>query len=707
MDITLKNCWNIKEWKIVIEEWKLNLKYAINWTWKTTIWRSIKFLTETDEKKEELKSILKTYWSDEEPEIIGIDWIEKIAIFNEDYVKQYVFKKDEILENSFSIFIENDIYKKWIKEIEELVKNLTNTFEDNQELKELIKDTDNFLSYIKISKTWINKTSTIVKWIEWAKKINQPPEWLEDYQSYLKESSFNSKYIAWQQQWQTFLEFDEEKCPCCISSINVSKKENIKKFSIEYKKAEIDNLNKILDVIDWLYNYFNEITKDEINNIKNNISWITSEQEKFLIALRNEVELFNNKLKELYKINFYQLKDIDNIENKVKEYLLEIKKPIYNYIDSEFTKEKVKILNNELNNLIEKIRELNWKINRQNSILKWQIEKYKTNINNFLISAWYKYEIDVIEDKENNKYKFILKPINLDIEIQNSNKNLSFWEKNAFALVMFMYQSLNEWFNFVILDDPISSFDKNKKFAILNMLFGDSSENFRWKTVLMLTHDFEPIIDTIKNGLPKQLSNNKNAYFLKNSKGVLVEKNIFEDNIKTFNNICKENLKKDINILNKCIFLRRKFEIEDNKWLEYNLLSSLIHKRKIPTKKVYNSETNKMDLIKLTVNEISETSDKIKKYISDFDYNIIYNYVIDNEIIKEIYKKSSSNYEKFQIYRIIKDNWGSVEIDDSVIRKFINESFHIENDYLFQLNPIDYELVPEYIIDVCNEDLNL
>gem|GEM_PF-5542164 len=63
-----------------------------------------------------------------------------------------------------------------------------------------------------------------------------------------------------------------------------------------------------------------------------------------------------------------------------------------------------------------------------------------------------------------------------------------------------------------------------------------------------------------------------------------------------------------------------------------------------------------MDLIKLTVNEISETSDKIKKYISDFDYNIIYNYVIDNEIIKEIYKKSSSNYEKFQIYRIIKDN---------------------------------------------------
>gem|GEM_PF-5463173 len=81
----------------------------------------------------------------------------------------------------------------------------------------------------------------------------------------------------------------------------------------------------------------------------------------------------------------------------------------------------------------------------------------------------------------------------------------------------------------------------------------------------MLTHDFEPIIDIIKNELPKCLSNNKNSYFLENKNLILNEKEIKKENIKTFNSICTENLSKDINIVNKCIFLRRKFEIEDNK----------------------------------------------------------------------------------------------------------------------------------------------
>jgi hypothetical protein len=34
-----------------------------------------------------------------------------------------------------------------------------------------------------------------------------------------------------------------------------------------------------------------------------------------------------------------------------------------------------------------------------------------------------------------------------------------------------MYQCLSEKADFIIFDAPISSFDKNKKFAILNMFF--------------------------------------------------------------------------------------------------------------------------------------------------------------------------------------------------------------------------------------------
>lgn len=62
-----------------------------------------------------------------------------------------------------------------------------------------------------------------------------------------------------------------------------------------------------------------------------------------------------------------------------------------------------------------------------------------------------------------------------------------------------------------------------------------------------------------------------------------------------------------------------------------------------------------------------------------------------------------SNYEKLQIYRILME--GKENDENRVLRKFINETFHIENDYLFQLNPCKYELIPEYIIKLCNKEI--
>lgn len=37
----------------------------------------------------------------------------------------------------------------------------------------------------------------------------------------------------------------------------------------------------------------------------------------------------------------------------------------------------------------------------------------------------------------------------------------------------------------------------------------------------------------------------------------------------------------------------------------------------------------------------------------------------------------------------------------ALIRKFINESYHIENEYVMQLNPHKFESIPEYVIAEC------
>lgn len=80
--------------------------------------------------------------------------------------------------------------------------------------------------------------------------------------------------------------------------------------------------------------------------------------------------------------------------------------------------------------------------------------------------------------------------------ISNVKSRLSYGERNAFALVLFMYSQLKENADLIILDDPISSFDKNKKYAIIAMLFR-GEHSFRGRTVMMLTHDFDPIVDLI------------------------------------------------------------------------------------------------------------------------------------------------------------------------------------------------------------------
>ena len=70
--------------------------------------------------------------------------------------------------------------------------------------------------------------------------------------------------------------------------------------------------------------------------------------------------------------------------------------------------------------------------------------------------------------------------------------------------------------------------------------------------------------------------------------------------------------------------------------------------------------------------------------------------------MKALYEQARSNYEKLHIYRIVsEDNQGDANQSD-VIQKFINQAFHIENDYIYQLNPVMFQTVPQYVIDECD-----
>ena len=155
--------------------------------------------------------------------------------------------------------------------------------------------------------------------------------------------------------------------------------------------------------------------------------------------------------------------------------------------------------------------------------------------------------------------------------------------------------------------------------------------------------------------------------------------------------------------------LRRLFEFENEKNMGYQLLSNLFHKRNIPI-------INKGELFTpMTEREITEGEKEIQCYIPDFTYKSVIGIIRSNVKLLEAYHNTSVGYEKLQCYRLLNlENPEDGDFEDkqikeidNVFKKFINETFHIENDYLFQINPIEYELIPEYILNKCDDGINL
>lgn len=265
-----------------------------------------------------------------------------------------------------------------------------------------------------------------------------------------------------------------------------------------------------------------------------------------------------------------------------------------------------------------------------------------------------------------------------------------------------MYETLSKNPDLIILDDPISSFDKNKKYAILQMLFREDI-SFKNKTVLMLTHDIEPIIDSVK-ALGRIFKNQTNASFLQYKDGNIAEIEIKKENILTFTQICK-NITSDENIneISKLIYLRRNFEILDDKGDEYQILSDLFHKRTKEEAKVNRN---------LSDDDFEESfergKERLGKIIPSFDYGSILIVIKDQEELKKIYNSTTNGYEKLQLFRIINGestNNNFFRVSD-VMKKFINETYHIENDLIHQLDPRKYDLIPEFITKKCDEHIS-
>lgn len=190
------------------------------------------------------------------------------------------------------------------------------------------------------------------------------------------------------------------------------------------------------------------------------------------------------------------------------------------------------------------------------------------------------------------------------------------------------------------------------------------------------------------------------ASFICNVEGNVIEKDINpKDDVKLILRECKEiSTDEDVNVVSRIAFLRKLCELNEcrDAWeYAYEILSCLVHARPIKRKNANNVYED------MSTEEIEEGLNKIKEFIPDFVYDDLLENIYTVDHIKELYNLETNAYLKIQLFRALKnivdENQFSLKPMDSARYKFIDETYHIENDYLHYLDVMKFNIVPDYI----------
>ncbi len=688
--ITFTDCNSITEAQITLRRGSLNIKYGPNGIGKSTIARALVLNAEgADALRELLPFKYRQGTSGKAPAVVGADEIKNVLVFDEDYVSQFVFQPDEVVKNSFEIFVKTPEYEQGIEELEVIFEDLKKVFLQNEALDAVIASFTELRDAFTITKSGgIAKTSRGFKALGVGGKLATIPTPLLGFEKFL-HSDDPAGWLSWQAKGKSYLELSDN-CPFC-SIQNVDKK-TAAHVSEEYESAAVKNMAALRLAIDKLARFFVPERLEQLRRITTSLEDLSPEQDQFLATLRGQVETLLDKFSALKELSFVSLREVPDVDKALRSLKIELE--LLDALNSEDAQHVVGMMNAELDHVAQQINEIKRRVGIQKAQVAKSIERNQDEINEYLRSAGYKYEVRI--ESSGNSYRMIVEHQDAPGHLEDAGSHLSFGERNAFALVLFMHQVHRDAPDLVVLDDPVSSFDKTKKFAILHKLF-HGKQSLRGFTTVLLTHDIEPAIDIVRTATSGQFQAVDPAvHFLQSREGRVEEKPIKPADIMTFSQVCDENIASSDDTVVKCIYLRRRYEVHGEHGAEYDVLSSLLHVRDEPSSKGEQGE-----FIPLDEEDREQAIVEIQKVIPSFEYEALLAQLKDREALKAKFEGTNVGYEKVQIFRIASALDPDAPGGDAAFKKFVNESYHIENEYVMQLNPRDFDAVPEHVVQTC------
>jgi len=134
--------------------------------------------------------------------------------------------------------------------------------------------------------------------------------------------------------------------------------------------------------------------------------------------------------------------------------------------------------------------------------------------------------------------------------------------------------------------------------------------------------------------------------------------------------------------------------------LAYDILSSLLHGRVKPT---YSDNETELSIEEIKLGEVL-----INDYIDNFEYTHYSTGAFTETNLLKSFKEEQNSYIRLQVFRVLVAvlcQRNKIKTEDNPLLKYIDEQFHVENDYMFGLDLMKYDVVPDFVIPKCIEFL--
>lgn len=702
--VKIKNCNCIKTADIRIELGTLNIKYGSNGTGKSTISKA--FFAKARGDVEKLNA-LKTYNQTDLPDVQNMDF-NKVRVFDESYVNSYLFEEKSFLENSYRVFLKSEDCDELAGQIELLLQELQGMFQEADNIRELRAFLPQYFDAVKY------KDGTIVKKGGVGEFLKGNGGGFDNYVELTAYKPFYDRDIVSVSKWAKWRndgiqQMNGQTCPFCTHDMEeeLINKQNAT-ISKVFKNSALSTANAVLEYIKKGLDkgYINE---EAVQTLQSYIGAVGKEDDLLseLSQLAIATEYLYTKIEKIcsFKPMNVSREQLDEIAANLDEMIIEERQISKFYLTS-FMQSLIEEIKTKIDDLQKNTGRLKGLFIQYQNKMNKLIDERREDINHFFALAGFPYEFVLKGDGEEKALSYLV-PSNSPEEnrIDKPETHLSWGEKNAFSLVMFMFETVSDGADFIVLDDPITSFDKDKKFAVIRRLFDNQKISFRDKTVLMLTHDMQPIIDYVHGdffgrfGLTTPVS----AMYLQNEEGTVHEYEVNKLDLLNIVELTKKMATDSTQELAvRVVNLRKYVEMTESDFTtkpEYEILSNIIHGRSVPL----NKENGEL------AQEIVNAGCKyINNYIEGLNYAQFIDSLQDKDLLV-LATTSTDKYVKIIAIRLLFERHEGLlqklKKKYPATCKFVNETNHVENDYVFQLNPLKFFEIPQCYLMQLNDFL--